>query len=41
VGEVLNLLAPRLSDAAMALVDRRMPDSAAARAHVDASDEGR
>jgi NAD(P)-dependent dehydrogenase (short-subunit alcohol dehydrogenase family) len=35
VGEVLNLVAPRLSDAAMGLMDRRMPDSPAARAHVE------
>ncbi len=33
-GEVVNLLAPRLSDAAMALMARRVPDSRAARAHV-------
>ena len=35
VGEVLNLLAPRLSDAGMGLMAKRMPDSPAARAHVD------
>jgi NAD(P)-dependent dehydrogenase (short-subunit alcohol dehydrogenase family) len=35
VGEVLNLVAPRLSDAAMGLMARRMPDSRAARAHVE------
>jgi NAD(P)-dependent dehydrogenase (short-subunit alcohol dehydrogenase family) len=35
VGEVLNLLVPRLSDAAMGLMAARMPDSPAARAHVD------
>ena len=35
VGEVLNLLAPRAMDAAMALVNARMPDSPAARAHVE------
>ena len=34
VGEVLNLLAPRLMDAGMALMASRMPDSRAARAHV-------
>jgi NAD(P)-dependent dehydrogenase (short-subunit alcohol dehydrogenase family) len=34
VGEVLNLLAPRAMDAAMALMHSRMPDSPAARAHV-------
>ncbi|MGZ8744207.1 MAG: SDR family NAD(P)-dependent oxidoreductase [Nocardioides sp.] len=34
VGELLNLLAPRAMDAAMALMDSRMPDSPAARAHV-------
>jgi NAD(P)-dependent dehydrogenase (short-subunit alcohol dehydrogenase family) len=34
VGEVLNLLAPRAMDAAMALMASRMPDSRAARAHV-------
>jgi NAD(P)-dependent dehydrogenase (short-subunit alcohol dehydrogenase family) len=34
VGEVLNLVAPRLSDAAMAALDRRMPDSPQARAHL-------
>jgi NAD(P)-dependent dehydrogenase (short-subunit alcohol dehydrogenase family) len=32
VGEVLNLVAPRLSDAAMGLMAARMPDSPAARA---------
>jgi NAD(P)-dependent dehydrogenase (short-subunit alcohol dehydrogenase family) len=31
VGEVLNLAAPRLMDAAMAVLDARMPDSSAAR----------
>ena len=31
IGEVLNLGAPRLSDAAFHRIDRRMPDSAAAR----------
>jgi NAD(P)-dependent dehydrogenase (short-subunit alcohol dehydrogenase family) len=31
VAEVLNLVAPRLSDLAMSLADRRFPDSAAAR----------
>ena len=31
VGEVLNLAAPRLMDAAMAVLDARMPDSPAAR----------
>ena len=31
VAEVLNLVAPRLSDALFSLVDRRFPDSAAAR----------
>ena len=35
VGEVLNVLAPRLSDAGMGLMAKRMPDSPAARAHVD------
>ena len=35
VGEVLNLLAPRAMDAAMAVMNARMPDSPAARAHVD------
>ena len=35
VGEVLNLVAPRLSDAAMGLMAARMPDSRAARAHVE------
>jgi NAD(P)-dependent dehydrogenase (short-subunit alcohol dehydrogenase family) len=34
VGEVLNLVAPRLSDAAFHRLDRRMPDSSAARASV-------
>lgn len=34
VGEVLNLLAPRAMDAGMALMASRMPDSRAARAHV-------
>jgi NAD(P)-dependent dehydrogenase (short-subunit alcohol dehydrogenase family) len=35
VGEVLNLLAPRAMDAGMALMAARMPDSPAARAHVE------
>jgi NAD(P)-dependent dehydrogenase (short-subunit alcohol dehydrogenase family) len=35
VGEVLNLLAPRLMDAVMATMAARMPDSPAATAHVD------
>jgi NAD(P)-dependent dehydrogenase (short-subunit alcohol dehydrogenase family) len=35
VGELLNLLAPRLMDAGMALVAARVPDSRAARAHVE------
>jgi NAD(P)-dependent dehydrogenase (short-subunit alcohol dehydrogenase family) len=35
VGEVLNLLAPRLMDAGMGLMAARMPDSRAARAHHD------
>jgi hypothetical protein len=35
VGEVLNLAAPRAMDAAMALMHARMPDSPAARAHVE------
>lgn len=34
VGEVLNLLAPRLSDAAYAAVQARLPDSPAAVAHL-------
>ena len=34
VGEVLNLVAPRLTDAAMGLMAVRMPDSPAARAHL-------
>ena len=38
VGEVLNLLAPRAMDAAMALMNARMPDSPAARAHVTRSE---
>ena len=38
VGEVLNLLAPRAMDAAMALMNARMPDSPAARAHVNRSE---
>jgi NAD(P)-dependent dehydrogenase (short-subunit alcohol dehydrogenase family) len=33
VGEVLNLVAPRATDAAMAAMAKRMPDSRAARAH--------
>ncbi len=33
VGEVLNLLAPRMMDAAMATLSDRVPDSPAARAH--------
>ena len=37
VGEVLNLLAPRAMDAAMAVMDARMPDSPAARAHLEAT----
>ncbi len=35
VGELLNLVAPRAMDAGMALMTSRMPDSPAARAHVD------
>ena len=35
--EVLNLVAPRLSDALFSLADRRYPDSAAARGETDAS----
>jgi len=35
VGELLNLVAPRAMDAGMALMASRMPDSPAARAHVD------
>jgi NAD(P)-dependent dehydrogenase (short-subunit alcohol dehydrogenase family) len=35
LGEVLNLVAPRLMDAGMGLMAVRMPDSPAARAHVD------
>ena len=35
VGEVLNLVAPRLMDAGMGLMAARMPDSPAARAHVE------
>jgi NAD(P)-dependent dehydrogenase (short-subunit alcohol dehydrogenase family) len=35
VGEVLNLIAPRAMDAGMALMAARMPDSPAARAHVE------
>jgi NAD(P)-dependent dehydrogenase (short-subunit alcohol dehydrogenase family) len=35
VGEVLNLVAPRAMDAAMAVMAVRMPDSRAARAHVE------
>ncbi len=38
VGEVLNLVAPRLMDAAMALSDRWVPDSRAARGVVAPSD---
>ena len=38
VGEVLNLVAPRLSDAAMGLMAARMPDSPAARAHTSEGD---
>jgi NAD(P)-dependent dehydrogenase (short-subunit alcohol dehydrogenase family) len=34
VGEVLNLVAPRLTDAAFHRLDRRMPDSSAARGSV-------
>jgi NAD(P)-dependent dehydrogenase (short-subunit alcohol dehydrogenase family) len=34
VGEVLNLVAPRLMDARMGLMGARRPDSPAARAHV-------
>ncbi|MDP3890893.1 SDR family NAD(P)-dependent oxidoreductase [Nocardioides sp.] len=37
--EVLNLVAPRLSDWAMAAADRRFPDSAAARAEQAAGDQ--
>ncbi len=35
VGEVLNLVAPRLTDAGMGLMAARLPDSPAARAHVE------
>jgi hypothetical protein len=35
LAEVFNLVAPRLSDAVFHAVDRRFPDSAAARAHVE------
>jgi NAD(P)-dependent dehydrogenase (short-subunit alcohol dehydrogenase family) len=35
VGEVLNLVAPRLMDAGMGLMAARMPDSRAARAHAE------
>jgi NAD(P)-dependent dehydrogenase (short-subunit alcohol dehydrogenase family) len=38
LGEVLNLVAPRAMDAAMALMHARMPDSPAARAHVERGD---
>ena len=41
VGEVLNLVAPRLMDAGMGLVAARMPDSPAARAHVEPPHAGR
>ncbi|WP_240755615.1 SDR family NAD(P)-dependent oxidoreductase [Nocardioides iriomotensis] len=37
LGEVFNLVAPRLSDAVFSAVDRRFPDSAAARAHAEES----
>ena len=37
VGEVLNLVAPRAMDAAMAVMHARMPDSPAARAHLQQS----
>jgi NAD(P)-dependent dehydrogenase (short-subunit alcohol dehydrogenase family) len=40
VGEVLNLVAPRLMDAGMGLMARRLPDSPAARAHVEQRDVG-
>jgi NAD(P)-dependent dehydrogenase (short-subunit alcohol dehydrogenase family) len=39
VGEVLNLLAPRAMDAAMAVMNARMPDSPAARAHVKSTSQ--
>jgi NAD(P)-dependent dehydrogenase (short-subunit alcohol dehydrogenase family) len=39
VGEVLNLLAPRATDAVMALVNARMSDSPAARAHAEATNQ--
>ena len=35
VGEVLNLVAPRLMDAGMGLMAARMQDSPAARSHVE------
>ena len=38
LGEVLNLAAPRLMDAAMAVLDARMPDSPAARGQDDGRD---
>ena len=34
VAEIFNLVAPRLSDAVLSLVDRAVPDSPQARAHV-------
>jgi hypothetical protein len=40
LGEALNLLAPRLSDALMHRYDRAVPDSAAARGRLEQSDEG-
>ena len=39
-GEILNLVAPRVTDAAMALMAARMPDSRAARAHTEHQAEG-
>jgi hypothetical protein len=38
VAEVLNLVAPRLSDALFHRLDRRFPDSPAARAHAEESE---
>ncbi|MCW2762941.1 MAG: hypothetical protein JWR85_3142 [Marmoricola sp.] len=38
IGEVLNLVAPRVMDAAMALMGARVPDSAAAKARSDRGD---
>ena len=40
LAEIFNLVAPRLSDAVFSMVDRRFPDSAAARGQAHAAESG-